>query len=50
MDPQVLPTPVTTDSNRKFNIAPNLLDRNFSTDQPNKKWAGDITYIWTCEG
>ena len=50
MDPQVLPTPVTTDSNHKFNIAPNLLDRNFSTDQPNKKWAGDITYIWTCEG
>ena len=41
---------VTTDSNHKFNIAPNLLDRNFSTDQPNKKWAGDITYIWTREG
>ena len=38
------------DSNHKFNIAPNLLDRNFSTDQPNKKWAGDITYIWTREG
>jgi transposase InsO family protein len=33
---------VTTDSNHKFNIAPNLLDHNFSTDQPNKKWAGDI--------
>ena len=41
---------VTTDSNHKFNIAPNLLDHNFSTDQPNKKWAGDITYIWTREG
>ena len=41
---------VTTDSNHKFKIAPNLLDRNFSTDQPNKKWAGDITYIWTREG
>ena len=41
---------VTTDSNHKFNIALNLLDRNFSTDQPNKKWAGDITYIWTREG
>ena len=50
MDPQVLPTPVTTDSNHKFNIAPNLLDSNFLTDQPNKKWAGDITYIWTREG
>jgi putative transposase len=40
----------TTDSNHKFNIAPNLLDRNFSADQPNQKWAGDITYIWTREG
>ena len=41
---------VTTDINHKFNIAPNILDRNFSTEQPNKKWAGDITYIWTREG
>ena len=32
----------TTDSNHKFNIAPNLLDRDFSADQPNQKWAGDI--------
>jgi putative transposase len=40
---------VTTDSNHKFNIASNLLDRNFMADQPNQKWAGDITYIWTCE-
>jgi hypothetical protein len=28
---------VTTDSNHKFNIAPNLLDRNFIADQPNQK-------------
>jgi putative transposase len=41
---------VTTDSNHKFNIAPNLLDRNFAADVPNQKWAGDITYIWTREG
>jgi transposase InsO family protein len=34
----------------KFNIAPNLLDRNFTADQPNQKCAGDITYIWTREG
>ena len=41
---------VTTDSNHKFNIAPNLLDRNFTAGGPNQKWAGDITYIWTREG
>ena len=29
---------VTTDSNHKFNIAPNLLNRNFTADQPNQKW------------
>jgi len=41
---------VTTDSNHKFNIAPNLLNRNFSADQPNQKWVVDISYIWTREG
>jgi transposase InsO family protein len=40
----------TTDSNHKFNIAPNLLDRNFTADGPNQKWACDITYIWTRKG
>jgi putative transposase len=40
----------TTDSNHRFNIAPNLLDRNFHADHPNQKWAGDISYIWTREG
>jgi len=29
---------VATDSNHKFNIAPNLLNRNFTADQPNQKW------------
>jgi len=41
---------VTTDSNHKFNIAPNLLDRDFIADQPNQKWVVDISYIWTREG
>lgn len=41
---------VTTDSNHKFNIAPNLLNRNFMADQPNKKWVVDISYVWTQEG
>ena len=40
----------TTDSDHKFNIAPNLLDRNFTADLPNQKWAGDISYVWTREG
>ncbi len=40
----------TTDSNHRFNIAPNLLDRNFEANRPNQKWAGDISYIWTREG
>jgi transposase InsO family protein len=39
-----------TDSNHTFNIAPNLLDQDFSADGPNQKWAGDISYIWTSEG
>ena len=40
----------TTDSNHAFNIAPNLLQQDFSASAPNQKWAGDITYIWTREG
>ncbi|SNT40139.1 Transposase InsO and inactivated derivatives [Tropicimonas sediminicola] len=40
----------TTDSDHSFNIAPNLLDRDFSADRPNRKWAGDISYVWTQEG
>ena len=41
---------VTTDSNHRFNIAPSWLDRNFTAERPNQKWAGDISYIWTREG
>jgi len=40
----------TTDSNHSFNIAPNLLDRDFSAARPNRKWAGDISYVRTQEG
>jgi putative transposase len=41
---------VTTDSNHKFNIGPNLLKQNFAADRPNQKWVVDISYIWTREG
>jgi putative transposase len=31
-------------------IASNVLDRQFSADQPNRKWIADFTYVWTAEG
>ncbi len=40
----------TTDSNHDFPIAPNILDRDFTTDAPDKAWVADITYIWTAAG
>ncbi len=39
----------TTVRNRMFNIAPNLLDRNFHASVPDQKWAFDISCIWTRE-
>ncbi len=41
---------VTTDSKHDFPIAPNLLDRNFTVEEPNSCWVSDITYISTYEG
>jgi len=41
---------ITTDSRHSFPIAPNLLNREFEVDEPNKCWTTDITYIWTLEG
>ena len=40
----------TTDSRHNRPVAPNILDRKFNVDQPNRYWAGDITYIPTNEG
>ena len=39
-----------TDSRHSLPIAPNLLNRNFTVDAPNRAWTGDITYIPTNEG
>lgn len=40
----------TTNSQHRFPIASNLLERNFAADAPNKKWVADITYRETREG
>lgn len=41
---------VTTNSKHSLPVAPNLLNRDFTTSAPNQKWVGDISYIWTEEG
>jgi putative transposase len=41
---------VTNDSNHALPIAENLLDREFTVQTPNARWAADITYIHTGEG
>ncbi len=41
---------VTTDSKHNSPVAKNLLDRAFAVEAVDRKWAGDITYIWTREG
>lgn len=34
----------------EHSIAPNLLQREFEADAPNRKWLADFTYVWTGEG
>jgi putative transposase len=41
---------VTTDSKHHLPIAENVLDRNFTTTEPDQAWVADITYIWTSQG
>lgn len=40
----------TTDSKHDSPIAPNVLERNFEQEEPNKVWVTDVTYIFTAEG
>jgi transposase InsO family protein len=40
----------TTQSNHRLPVALNMLNRQFTVTQPNRVWAGDITYVWTTEG
>ena len=41
---------VTTNSDHKRPVAPNLVKQNFTAPAPDRLWTGDITYIWTAEG
>jgi len=41
---------VTTDSRHALPISPNLLNRDFEPNQPDRAYVADITYIWTSEG
>jgi len=40
----------TTQSHHRFPVAANTLNRQFTVAQPNRVWAGDLTYVWTTEG
>lgn len=41
---------VTTDSNHKYPISPNLLKQNFLVSRKSQVWVSDITYIRTNKG
>ena len=41
---------VTTDSFHNHYVVPNLLNREFTVNDPAKVWASDITYIQTAKG
>ena len=40
----------TTDSNHPHAVAPNILERRFDVELPNKASVTDVTYVWTFEG
>ncbi len=40
----------TTNSSHGLPVSPNLLERRFDVEAPDRVWAGDITYVWTEEG
>jgi putative transposase len=39
-----------TDEGERAAASPNLLDRRFAADAPNRKGIADFTYLWTAEG
>jgi putative transposase len=42
--------PRTTDSRHDHPVAPNLLDRHFTTERPDAVWLADVSYLPTDEG
>ena len=40
----------TTKSDHKHTASPNLVNRQFQPEAPNKVWASDLTYVATAEG
>ena len=41
---------VTTDSKHHFRVSPNLVERNYTAEAPDKAWVSDITYLATRTG
>ncbi len=41
---------VTTDSNHKLPVSPNVINRDFKPSGPDRLWLSDITYTATDEG
>ena len=41
---------ITTRSNHRYTVSPDLVQRDFRANRPNMVWVSDITYIKTLEG
>jgi putative transposase len=41
---------ITTRSNHRYPVSPNLIQGHFQSERPNMVWVSDITYIKTLEG
>ena len=42
--------PVTTRPSKTLDTRPDLVNRQFSADRPNRLWVADITYVRTLSG